>query len=124
MVLNSRKDEVMIFAKTNIELNTNNIINLNAKERTHLNSPRNFIGTKPDGTLPTEPLLLGNQTINLLSDLMSALSEFGSDLTSAITPSPGSPMVDLNVAGNKLSNTIDNLTNKLEKIVSQQNYTS
>jgi hypothetical protein len=55
---------------------------------------------------------------------MTAIAQFGSDLTSAISPSPGSPIVDVNVAGNNLSNTIENLMNKLEKIVSQQNYTS
>ena len=124
LILNSKVDEVMIFAKTNIELSTNNVINLNAKERTHLNSPRNFIGTNPDGTLPTEPLLLGNQTINLLTDLMGAIGEFGSEVSSVISAPAGSPLVDLNVAGNKLTNSIDNLMGKLEKIVSQQNYTS
>ena len=124
LVLNSRKDEVMIFAKTNIELNTNNVINLNAGERTHLNSPRNFIGTKTDGTLPDEPLLLGTQTINLLTDLMLAIGEFGSEASSTVASPAGSPLVDLNTAGNKLTNSIDNLMGKLEKIVSQQNYTS
>jgi len=124
LVLNSKKDEVMIFAKTNIELNTNNVINLNAGERTHLNSPRNFIGTNSDGTLPTEPLLLGNQTSYLLADLMLAIGEFGCDVSSAISAPAGSPLVELNTAGNKLSTSIDNLMDKLEKIVSQQNYTS
>lgn len=124
LVLNSKKDEVMIFAKTNIELNTNNVINLNAGERIHLNSPRNFIGSNPDGTLPTEPLLLGNQTVNLLTDLMSAIGDLGAELSSVIAPPAGSPVIELNVAGNKLTNSIDTLMDKLEKIVSQQNYTS
>ena len=114
----------MIFAKTNIELNTNNVINLNAGERIHLNSPRNFIGSNPDGTLPTEPLLLGNQTVNLLTDLMSAIGDLGAELSSVIAPPAGSPVIELNVAGNKLTNSIDTLMDKLEKIVSQQNYTS
>jgi hypothetical protein len=124
LILNSKTDEVMIFAKTNIELNTNNVINLNAKERTHLNSPRNFIGTNPDGTLPSEPLLLGNQTVDLLTDLMSAIGDLGSELSSVISAPAGSPITDLNIAGNKLTNSIDNLMGKLEKIISQQNYTS
>jgi hypothetical protein len=124
LILNSRTDEVMIFAKTNIELNTNNVINLNAGERTHLNSPRNFIGSNPDGTLPTEPLLLGNQTVNLLTDLMSAIGDLGAELSSVIAPPAGSPVIELNVAGNKLTNSIDTLMDKLEKIISQQNYTS
>ena len=124
LVLNSKKDEVMIFAKTNIELNTNNIINLNAGERTHFNSPRNFIGTKSDGTLPDEPLLLGGKTIELLTDILEAISNFGSELSSVISAPAGSPLIDLNASANKLSNTINNLMGKLEKIASQQNYTS
>ena len=124
LVLNSKKDEVMIFAKTNIELNTNNVINLNAGERTHLNSPRNFIGTNSDGNLPTEPLLLGNQTVYLLTDLMLAIGQFGCEASSAVVPPAGSPLVDINKAGFELVSKIDNLMGKLEKIVSQQNYTS
>jgi len=124
LVLNSKKDEVMIFAKTNIELSTNNIINLNAGERTHLNSPKNHIGTNSDGTLPTEPLLLGNKTISLLADLMLAIGQFGSDASSVVTPPAGSPLVDINTAGVKLASSIKNLMGKLEKIKSQQNYTS
>jgi hypothetical protein len=124
LVLNSKKDEVMIFAKTNVEINTNNTINLNAGERNHLNSPRNFIGTKSDGTLPDEPLLLGTQTINLLTDILEAVSNFGSEVSSVISAPAGSPLMDLNASGNKLSNTINNLMGKLNKIISKQNYTS
>ena len=124
LVLNSKKDEVMIFAKTNVEINTNNVINLNAGERNHLNSPRNFIGTKLDGTLPDEPLLLGTQTINLLTDILEAVSNFGSEVSSVISAPAGSPLMDLNASGNKLSNTINNLMGKLNKIISKQNYTS
>jgi hypothetical protein len=124
LILNSKKDEVMIFAKTNVEINTNNVINLNAGERNHLNSPRNFIGTKSDGTLPDEPLLLGTQTINLLTDVLEAISNFGSEVSSVISAPAGSPLMDLNASGNKLSNTINNLMGKLNKIISKQNYTS
>ena len=124
LVLNSKKDEVMIFAKTNVEISTNNIINLNAGERNHLNSPLNFIGTKSDGTLPDEPLLLGTQTINLLTDILEAVSNFGSEVSSVISAPAGSPLIDLNASGNKLSNTINNLMGKLNKIISKQNYTS
>jgi hypothetical protein len=124
LVLNSKKDEVMIFAKTNIELNTNNVINLNAGNSNHLNAPENFIGTKPDGTLPDEPLLLGTQTINLLTDILGAISDFGFELSSVISTPAGLPLPDLNTSGRKLAKTLVNLSTKLEKIASKQNYTS
>jgi hypothetical protein len=123
IVINSKKDEVMIFAKTNIEINTKNVINLNANERIHLNSPRNFIGTKPNGRLPDEPLLLGNSTVRLLTDLIAILGTFSNQLTSAVTPPPGSPLIDVNVAGNEMSNALEGLIDRLDRIVSQQNFT-
>jgi hypothetical protein len=55
---------------------------------------------------------------------MLVIGDFGAELSSVIAPPAGSPVVDLNTAGNKLSNSIDTLMDKLEKIVSQQNYTS
>jgi hypothetical protein len=124
LVLNSKKDEVMIFAKTNIELSTKNIINLNAGERNHLNSPRNFIGTKSDGTLPDEPLLLGDKTVKLLSKILTTISDFGSELVSSISPPPGSPMVDINSSAANFSEKIIKFQKDLKEIVSKQNYTS
>jgi hypothetical protein len=55
---------------------------------------------------------------------MSAIGDLGAELSSVIAPPAGSPVIELNVAGNKLTNSIDTLMDKLEKIISQQNYTS
>ena len=124
LVLNSKKDEVMIFAKTNVEINTNNVINLNAGKRTHLNAPKNYIGIKPNGELPTEPLLLGGKTIELLSKILTTISNFGSELASVISPPPGSPVVDLNTSAANFSEKINKFQKDLKEIVSKQNYTS
>ncbi len=76
VVLNSKRDEVMIFAKTNIELNTKNIINLNADERVHLSSNTIFLGTV-NNQLPTEPLVLGDKLNTILENLLDSLYSFG-----------------------------------------------
>jgi hypothetical protein len=55
---------------------------------------------------------------------MKALSDFGSEASSVVTPPAGSPLVDINTAGVKLTSTVNNLLGKLEKILSKQNYTS
>jgi len=123
VTLNSKKDEVMIFAKTNIELSTNNIINHNAGRRVHLNSPIIWLGTKPDNTQPTEPLLLGNKTTELLRQLISILSTLGTDLTSVVTPLPGAPLVGVNAAGTKLAASLSTLRDLLKDITSKNNFT-
>jgi hypothetical protein len=72
ITLNSKKDEVMIFAKTNVEISTKNIINLNANERIHLNGGTVFLGTV-NNQLPSEPLILGNKWKKWMEDLIDAI---------------------------------------------------
>jgi hypothetical protein len=124
ITLNSTSDEVMIFAKTNIEINTNNIINLNAGNYIHLNSPQINLGTNTDGTAPTEPLLLGGKTHDLLLKLCETLSNLASYLTSATSTEAGSPLPAVNDAGTQLFNDIEGMIDLLDGIQSTKNFTA
>jgi len=123
VVLNSKRDEVMIFAKSNIELNTKNIINLNANERVHLNSNTVFLGTV-NNSLPTEPLVLGDKLNTLLETLLDSLYSFGNALSSVVGSPEGAPAMDINMAAEGLLNDIDRINDNLEGILSQQNFTA
>ena len=123
ITLNSKKDEVMIFAKTNVEISTKNIINLNANERIHLNGGTIFLGTV-NNQLPSEPLVLGNKTYDLLLDLLGGLYEFSTSLSTVIGSPEGAPAIDINTAAEGLLNTLDRVTDRLEGILSQQNFTA
>lgn len=123
IVLNSKKDDILLFAKTNIEFNTKNIINLNADKRVHFNTPNVLLGTKKDGTAPDEPLLLGNKTKELLNDLFSLLQELGNNLSTVITPSQGSPLTGVNIAGSNMVSKLENLQKQLKTITSTSNFT-
>ena len=123
VVLNSKRDEVMIFAKTNIELNTKNIINLNANERVHLNSNTVFLGTV-NNQLPTEPLVLGDKLNTLLENLLDSLYSFGISLSTVVGSPEGVPALDITSAAGSLLNDIDRINNNLEGILSQRNFTS
>ena len=123
IVLNSKKDEVMIFATTNVEINTNNIINLNAVERVHLNTNTVFLGTI-NNQLPTEPLVLGNKTADLLEALVDSLYNFGAALSTVIGSPEGAPSIDINNAANSLLNDLDKITDNIDGILSRQNFTA
>ena len=123
VVLNSKRDEVMIFAKTNVEINTRNIINLNADERVHLNSNTVFLGTVI-GQLPTEPLVLGDKLNTLLENLLNSLYSFGTSLLTVVGSPEGAPSIDINSAAEILLNDIDRINDNLEGILSQQNFTA
>jgi hypothetical protein len=122
VVLNSKKDDILIFAKNNIQLNTKNIINLNADERIHLNSKAIFLGPY-DATHIPQPLLLGNNTFTLLSNIISSLYDLGSSLSSIVGSPEGSPSLDINSAGDNLMNSLERIIGDLNNILSKQNFT-
>jgi len=125
IVINSKKDDVLLFATTNIELNTNNVINLNAKERVHINSSHINLGTTKDNKLADEPLVLGAQLVDLLSKLQNQLSIFCSKLSSAVSTPAGSNLIQINVAATELNEFLISEMDekKLTKILSKQNTT-
>ena len=131
IIINSKKDEILLFSKTNIELTSDNITNINSGNYIHLNiEPKNknskiLLGTKSDGTVPTEPVLLGNQTHDLLLEMCKTLSRLAGYLSIATaTTSDGSiPIVSCNDAGTQLFTDIDSLISKLENITSNKVYT-
>ena len=131
ITLNSKKDEVLLFAKTNIGLNTDNNIILNAGQNIHLNienknkDSKILLGTKPDGTSPTEAVLLGDQTHNLLLEMCNTLQRLSAYLCSAVGTTSVGPvdLLAVNSAGEQLSDDVDNLITKLEKIKSTKVFT-
>jgi len=123
VTLNSKKDEVMIFAKTNVEVNTNNIINLNAGERVHLNTNAVFLGTD-NNQLPSQPVLLGYKTIKVFEKLQESLIQLALTLSSVISAPEGAPIVGLNTAGKELLEDMKQICDLLEKIPSQKVFTA
>jgi hypothetical protein len=123
ITLNSKKDEVLLFAKTNIELNSDNIININAGQVTHINSPSIALGTNPDGSYPTEPVLLGNKTHDLFLEIFNTLINLANSLSSTVSTAEGTCLTGCNVAGSQLFADISRLQKKLDSITSEKVYT-
>lgn len=125
ITLNSKRDEILLFSKTNIELNSDNIININAGV-THINSPSINLGTKSDGSYPTEAVLLGNQTIIALDKILNALQILGGYLkTASVATKEGAICVtNCNLAGEQLLSMIPSICDQLEKCLSTKVYTT
>jgi hypothetical protein len=107
ILINSKKDEIMLFAKTNniLKSNTINLIG-NSIE---LISNDVYIGKNSNGDLPSEPVLLGNKTLRMFSDLISSISDFTNEISS-VTDSNGVPIAAIKSAA-------DNLNSKLEQLL-------
>lgn len=131
ITLNSKKDEVLIFSKSNIELNTDNNILLNAGEIIHLHideknpNTRILLGTGPNGEIPFEPVLLGGQTHDLLLEMCNVLTTLAGFLSSVVVPTTegGVLVTGCNNAGEQLLSDVYNIIEKLSKIQSTKVYT-
>ena len=121
ITLNAKKDEVLLFAKTNIELNSDNIININAGTVAHINSPSINLGINSDGSYPTEPVLLGSQTIIAFDRIISTLQNLAYYLSIAATQD--GPIVACNNAGNQIFADLDGICDQLNKCLSTKVHT-
>lgn len=113
ITLNSRKDEIMLHANTNIELGANQVIHLNSSNSILLNSPKIFLGLNSTGKTPTEPALLGAKTVDLLSKLLEALNNFASNVKNNYPPTP------LNVYSATLMGQMNILREKVNGLYSE-----
>jgi hypothetical protein len=131
ITINSKKEDIIITAENNINLNTDNIANINAGNYIHLHIPAEnkdskiLLGTKSDNTSPDEPVLLGNQTHDLLLDMLNTLTTLAGYLSSAtVATSDGSlPISSVNDGGTQLLSDVENLINRLGTIQSTKVYT-
>ena len=77
-----------------------------------------YIGSKN----ANEPLLLGNQTVNLLNQLISDISGFMNICSTAVSTPPGTPLVQLNIAASQVNTSLQALQANLETLKSKYNY--
>ncbi len=118
ITLNSKKDEIMLYSNTNIELSAKKSVHFDSDENIFLNSPKIFLGNNENAT-PTEPVLLGKQTFQLLSDLISALNEFSSDIKSYKTMGEGVTNPIINSSAETLRGKLKGMRRRLIKIYSK-----
>jgi hypothetical protein len=123
IIINSKKDDVVLYSTTNTELYANDNVTLNANTAILLNSDKIILGTeKNSNQYPEQPAVLGIVLEDILQDMISALSSFGSSLTSVVTTPEGTDLVGVNIAGSRLSSDLSRILDKVENIKSNVVY--
>ena len=131
ITINSKMDEILLYSSKDTDLNSDLSINLNAKKSIHLHIDHNnpdskiSLGTKENGTIPSEPVLLGNQTHDVLLEMCNALTVLAGFLSSVTVPTTegGVLVTGCNLAGENLLTDIGKIVKKLETITSNKVYT-
>lgn len=106
IVLNANTDSVLISSAKSINLNSQDSINIDSKNTFVVNSPNILLGDKE----ATEPILKGDTTIELLSELVEELRKWMSQFNN--NPSPY--MAYMIASTTPLISTLVELKNNLE----------
>lgn len=101
----------MLFSKTNTILKGNGI-NLIGNS-IELSSNDIYLGKTSNGELPNEPILLGQKTLNMLSELLSSMQTFLNSISSA-TDSNGVPIAAIKIAADKFNQSLEKISEQLD----------
>lgn len=119
LVFNSTTDHIMLSSALTISFNAVKGFNFDTNTNFVVQSRQIKLGSK----LATEPLLLGNQTVNLLNQLITNLSGFMTICSTVISTPPGTPLIQLNIAASQVNSSLLALQANLESLKSKSNYT-
>jgi hypothetical protein len=123
LLFNTTTDHIMLSSAKSINLNAVDSVNIDTTK--FITQADNiYLGKESQAT---EPLLLGNSTVNVLNILLDTLTQLGTALTSAVTTPAvlGAPssIPSLQAFGPILSSNIVTLKAQLETIKSKRNFT-
>lgn len=118
LIFNTTSDHILFSSAKSINLNAVESINIDTPSII-MQSKNVYLGSKN----ASEPLLLGNQTINLLNQLISNLASFAEVCSTLISTPAGTPLISLNMASNQLVLSLNEIIANLENLKSKYNYT-
>jgi len=123
ILFNANADSVMFFGKKSISFSSAGTINLDSDEYTVINAKKIYLGIHPNNEKPTEPLLLGNKTVEWLNDLVNGINNVSVALSNLKSLPIGAPYLDVNASAVELLEIINKLKINSNKLKSQNNYT-
>ena len=114
LVFNTTEDHLLFSSKKSINLNAVESINFDTTGPVVLQAGEVYLGSKS----ATEPVLLGQSTINLLQTLLQELAILTNVLSLQIGVPPGAPLAPTNTQAALTNTTITNLLTQLNGLLS------
>ena len=114
LVFNSSADHILLSSTKTINLNAVSSVNIDTPT-TIIQSNEVYLGSKD----ATEPVLLGDSTVNLLHTLVQNLKAFTDICSTVVGTAPGVPLGPLNAAASQLSITLAQLDINLDSTKSK-----
>lgn len=114
LVFNTTEDHLLFSSKKSINLNAVESINFDTTGPVVLQAGEVYLGSKS----ATEPVLLGQSTINLLQTLLQELATLTNILSLQVGVPPGAPLAPTNTQAALTNATITNLLTQLNGLMS------
>jgi hypothetical protein len=114
LVFNTTQDHLLLSSQKSIGFTANESINFDTTGPVTLQAGEVYLGSKT----ATEPVLLGQSTINLLQTLLQELATLTNILSTQVGVPPGAPLAPTNVQAALTNTTIVNLTAQLNGLMS------
>ena len=109
LVFNSTTDHILLSSKQSVNLNAVTSVNIDAPD-TIIQSNNVYLGSKD----ATQPVLLGNTTVQLLNQLITNLNSFMTICSTVVSTAPGTPLGPLNMVASQMMTTLNQLQANLE----------
>ena len=125
-VISSKSDEVLVFGKSGIELYSQGPVYMqSANVGLTMQDNQIYLGPYSNSSKSPEPLVLGCQLQEFLSDLTVALSTFASTLGPTFATPEGTLLETVNAAAIGLQDSVNRLNTKLtnDSLISKVTYT-
>jgi hypothetical protein len=119
ILINSKKDHILLSSNKSINLNSNEYVTIDAKKGTIIDTPELLLGSNK----ATEHLLLGDKSIQLFKEVLDEMISLTKQLSVLTSLPPSSPFIPLNAQSTKSQLKLTLLKNKLNTLLSKQNKT-
>jgi hypothetical protein len=126
-IISSKSDEILMFGKSGIELYSQGPIYMqSANVGLTMQDNQIYLGPFSNSSLSPEPLILGIQLQEWLSDLTVALSDFATVLGPTFSQAEGTLLESINSAASALQDSVDRLSVRIsnDSLISKVTYTT
>jgi len=119
IIINSKKDHILLSSKKSININTQESVNIDSKSNFIVDTPKIYLGNKK----ANEPLMLGNKTVDLLEKILNEVIGVTEQLSTLTSLPPGVPFAPLNIQSTFTNSKLKMYKNQLNTLLSKRNYT-
>jgi len=122
LILNSVSDHILFSSKKSINLNSIDGVNVDTRGNFVIQSPKIYLGDSEDSL--TQPVILGDDLVSLLTDILSDLNTLTRSLQNQVGVPVGTPLAPTSLAAQLIADKIPNYKRRVSQLLSNTTRTA